>query len=150
MKHTTFKQPLLKLLALVVLCIAVFGFTANRGLDRYEIYLNNKLILKQAVNDPLVLRKLQLDKANEDDRLRIVYIHCTNKGVGTGRSIVIKDEKGDVLKKWTFKDDEKNMEISVKELLQVEKQHKGGDLSLRYMAHELYEPEMLLASVKFK
>ncbi|PWV48301.1 hypothetical protein [Chitinophaga sp. S165] len=150
MKHTTFKQPLLKLLALVVLCIAVFGFTANRGLDRYEIYLNNKLILKQAVNDPLVLRKLQLDKADENDRLRIVYIHCTNKGIGTGRSIVIKDEKGDVLKKWTFKDDEKNMEISVKELLQVEKQHQGSDLSLRYVAKELYEPEMLLASVRFK
>jgi hypothetical protein len=150
MKHTTFKQPLLKLLALVVLCIAIFSFTANRGLDSYEIYLNNKLILKQAVNAPLVLRKLQLDKANENDLLRIVYVHCTNKGVGTGRSISIRDEKGDVLKKWTFKDEDKGMEISVKDLLQVEKQHKGSDLSLHYVAQELHEGDMLLASVRFK
>lgn len=151
MKHTTFKQPLFALLALIVLSVAIFGFTTNRGLDRYEIYLNSKLILKQAVNDPLVLRKLQLDKANENDRLRVVYVHCTtNNGAGTGRSIVIKDDKGTVLKKWTFKDDEKDMEISVKELLQVEKQHKGSDLSLRYVAEQLHEPDMLLASVKFK
>jgi hypothetical protein len=150
MKHTTFKQPLLKLLALVVLCLVVFGFTADRGLDRYEIYLNSKLILKQAVNAPLDIRKLQLDKANDDDQLRIFYIHCTNKGIGTGRSISIKDEKGNVLKKWTFKDADKGMEISVKELLQVEKQHKGKDLSLHYVAQQLAEGDMLLASVRFK
>lgn len=151
MKHTTFKQPLLKLLALFVLCLAVFGFTADRGLDTYEIYLNNKLILKQAVNTPLSLRKLQLDKANKDDRLRIFYTHCTNNnGSGTGRSITIKNEKGDVLKKWTFKDADKGMEISVKELLQIEKQNGGKALSLHYVAQELSGGDMMLASVRFK
>lgn len=150
MKHTTFKQSLYKLLALVILCIAVFGFTAERGLDRYEIYLNNKLILKQAVNAPLSLRKLQLSNANSNDHLRIFYTHCTNKGVGTGRSIAIEDEKGNVLKKWTFKDDDKGMEIPVKELLQVEKKNADRTLSLHYVAQELHEGEMMLASVKFE
>lgn len=150
MKHTTCKQPLYRLLTLVILCITMFSFTAERGLDRYEIYLNNKLILKQAVNAPLDVRKLQLNDANANDRLRIFYTHCTNKGVGTGRSIAIEDEKGNVLKKWTFKDDDKGMEIPVKELLQVEKKKTNSGLSLHYVAHELYEGDMMLASVKFE
>jgi len=150
MKHTTFKQPLYRLFALIVLCLSMFSFTAERGLDRYEIYLNNKLILKQAVNSPLNLRKLQLSNSQSDDRLRIFYTHCTNKGVGTGRSIAIEDEKGNVLKKWTFKDDDKGMEIPVKELLQVEKKNADRELSLHYVAQELHEGDMMLASVQFK
>ncbi|MCF6404126.1 hypothetical protein L3C95_14625 [Chitinophaga filiformis] len=150
MKHTTFKQPLITLLAFVVLCIAMFGFATERGLDTYEIYLNNKLILKQAVNSPLNLRKLQLSDANSNDRLRIFYIHCTNDGVGTGRSISVEDEKGNVLKKWAFKDGEKGMEIPVKELLQVEKKNTDRVLSLHYVAQELHEGDMMLASVRFE
>jgi hypothetical protein len=69
---------------------------------------------------------------------------------GTGRSIAIEDGKGNVLKKWAFKDIEMAMEIPVKELLQVEKQYADKILSLHYISQELAERNMLLASVLFE
>jgi hypothetical protein len=149
MKNIALKQPLLKLLMSFMLCIVVSGFIPNMGLDRYEIYLNDKLVLKQHVNAPLNLKKLALNGARGSDHLRIFYTHCTNKGIGTNRSIVVKAAGGDVLKKWVFKDVEKGMDIAVKELLQVEKQHSDKILSLHYEAQELSDGEMLLASVRF-
>jgi len=71
MKHTTFNRAFIKVFMLITLSLTAFGFTAKFGLDGYEIYLNNKLILKQYVNQPVSLRILQLDKANEGDELRI-------------------------------------------------------------------------------
>jgi len=150
MKNSTFKQSMLTLCMLIACCLTLSAFTAYRGLDRYEIYLNSKLIMKQYVNAPLNLRMLQLDKANNDDQLRIIYTHCTDKSVGTDRVIAIQDEKGNILKKWTFDNTTKAMEIPVKELLQVEKQNNSNRLSLHYTAQELHEGDMLLASVQFK
>lgn len=145
------KQTFSKLLAFLMLCLTLSGFKPDKGLDTYEIFLNKKLILKQAVNAPLSLKKLQLSHANSNDQLRIFYAHCMNGGnAGTGRSIAIEDATGNVLKKWAFKDIEKAMEIPVKELLQVEKQHADKILSLHYVSQELAERNMLLASVQFE
>jgi len=152
MGHKTSKQALMKLFMLVTLCFIAFGFTARTGLDGYEIYLNDKLILKQFVNQPLSLRKLRLDKADQSDQLRIHYRHCTPKGVGTGRSIAIKDQQGKTLKKWEFADSgdsDVGMVIPVKALVQLEKHHSGQDLRLYYAAHEHPEGEML-ASVQLE
>lgn len=80
-----------QMFALITLCFTVFSFTTKLGLDSYEIYLNNKLILKQLVNQPLNLRILQLSRAKENDQLRVIYKHCTLEGAGTGRTIVLKD-----------------------------------------------------------
>jgi len=146
MKPVTFSQTLIKLFALIALCFTAFSFTAKLGLDSYEIYLNNKLILKQSVNQPLNLRVLQLDKTNDKDQLRIKYKHCTLEGAGTNRSIVMKDEKGNTLKKWSFDDAtgaDLSMTISVKELLQLQKDHAQHELSLSYTARELPKGETL-------
>lgn len=146
MKHKAFRQAFLKLSMLAAVCFTAFGFTANFGLDSYEIYLNNKLILKQFVNQPVNLRKLQLDKANDRDELLIYYKHCTMEGAGTGRSIAIKDESGKILKKWEFsnsKGSDAGMVIPVKELLALEKQRGHDGLSLHYTAQELPKGEML-------
>jgi len=152
MKHTTFNHAFIKMFTLITLCFTAFGFTTKFGLDSYEIYLNNKLILKQAVNQPLSLRVLQLGKANDNDQLRITYKHCTVKGAGTNRSIAIKDEKGNILKKFEFANatgPDLNMVISVKDLLQLEKNNINHELSLHYTARELPKGEML-ASLRFK
>src|SRR4051812_12239784 len=124
MEHNKFNRAFIKVFTLITLSLTAFGFTSKFGLDGYEIYLNNKLILKQYVNQPVSLRVLQLDKANEGDELHIKYTHCANKGPGTGRSIVLEDEQGNALKKWAFADatgSDFNMTIAVKELLQLKK-----------------------------
>lgn len=146
MKTTTFNQAFLKIFTLITLCFTTFGFTTKFGLDSYEIYLNNKLILKQSVNQPLSLRVLQLDKANVNDQLRINYIHCTLKGAGTDRNIVLKDEKGKKLKDWSFANatgSDLNMVISVKELLSLIKNNPNHELSLYYTSKEQTKSQML-------
>ena len=145
MKNLTFNQTFIKLFTLITLCITTFSFTTKLGLDSYEIYLNNKFVAKHFVNQPLSLRTLQLGKMSGTDQLRITYTHCTIKGgTGTDRTITIKDEKGNTLKKWEFAEatgSNISMSLSVKELLQLEK--KGHELRLHYTAQELPKGEML-------
>ncbi|MDR6942504.1 hypothetical protein [Mucilaginibacter pocheonensis] len=146
MKHNTFNQAFIKLFTLITLSFTAFGFTTKFGLDGYEIYLNSKLILKQYVNQPLSLRVLRLDNANDKDQLRIVYKHCKVPGAGTDRSIALKDEKGNTLKKWTFanaSNSDLSMVIPVKELLQLERTNVSHELSLHYAARELPKGETL-------
>ena len=144
MKHIKLYHAFIGLFTLITLNFAAFGFTNKFGLDGYEIYLNNKLILKQYVNQPVNLRVLQLTKANESDELRIKYIHCQRTGPGTGRSITLKDEKGNTLKKWDFADaSDFNMTVPVKELQQLEKKNIHHELSLYYTSRERPNGEML-------
>ena len=147
MKKIKFNQAFMMLFMLMTLSFTVFGFTTRFGLDSYSIFLNDKLILKQTVNQPLSLRVLPLGTAKETDQLRINYTHCTIKnGAGTSRSVSLQDEKGKILKKWVFADatgSDLNMTIAVKELLALAKTHASQELSLHYNARELPKGEML-------
>ena len=143
MQHSNFKQTLAK--AFTFAALSLFTFNAKAGGDSYEIYLNNKLILKQYVTEPLNLKSLQLDKANSNDRLVIFYSHCGQ--TGKGRSIAIKDEKGKILKEWKFANStgSKSMIIPVKEILQLEKNNTNGRLRLYYAAQQMPKGLMLTA-----
>lgn len=146
MKQIQFNRALTRMFALVALCITTFGFNTKFGLDSYEIYLNDKIVLKQTVNQPISLRVLQLKEAKESDQLRIIYRHCTKKGAGTDRSIFLKDENGNTLKKWVFENttgSDWSMSIAVKELLSLEKANTKHELSFHYVSRELPGGEML-------
>jgi len=147
MKPLKLNQAFIRIFTLITLCFIAFSFTTRFGLDSYSIYLNDKLILKQSVNQPLSLRVLQLSSAKETDQLRITYNHCTIKnGAGTNRSVSLQDEKGNILKKWEFADatsSDLSMHIAVKELLKLEKAHAKHELSLVYTSRELPKGEML-------
>lgn len=141
MRHSNLKQTLAK--AFTFAALLLFTFSAKAGGDSYKIYLNNKLILKQYVTQPLNLKSLQLDKAKSNDRLVIFYSHCGQ--TGRGRSIAIKNEKGIVLKEWKFANStgsNESMVIPVKELLQLEK-NNNSLLRLYYAAKELPKGRML-------
>ena len=137
MQSRSLKPVWVLLLTTMMACLQ--SFTAKAGVDSYEIYLNNKLILRQAVNKPFTLHSLQLDKANKDDQLVIYYSHCG--AIGTDRSIVIKDDKGNTIKEWKFADasgsDNKGMTIPVKELLQLEKNYSQTNLNIVYFSQQL-------------
>lgn len=146
MQSTTILRPFMKLFALVALCLTVFSFKTNVGLDSFEIYLNKQLLLKQSVNQPLSLRKLQLNKASDKDLLRIYYRHCARPGAANDRNIVIKDDKGNILKKWEFPNatgSDLSMVIPVKELLMLVKKNAQDDLSMHYSANGLPKGETL-------
>ncbi|MBA2562613.1 MAG: hypothetical protein H0V14_06800 [Chitinophagaceae bacterium] len=142
MQHSNFKQTLVK--AFTFAALSLFTFNAKAGGDSYQIYLNNKLLLKQYVTQPLNVKSLQLDKANLNDRLVIFYSHCGQ--TGKGRSIAIKDEKGKIIKEWKFANStgsNESMIIPVKELLQLEKNNLNGRLHLYYASQQLPKGRML-------
>ena len=147
MQHSSKKSlwiVLKKTFAMVftLVLLSLFAIQAKAGADSYEIYLNNKLVLKQYVTQPLNIKSLQLNKVSSDDRLVIYYSHCGQ--TGKGRSIVIKDEKEKILKEWKFdnvKGTDKGMVISIKELLQLAK--NNANLVLYYKAEGLQKARML-------
>jgi hypothetical protein len=147
MQHSILKKTIMKALAFTAFFLAIFTVNANAGLDSYSIYLNNKLMLKQAVNQPLNINGLQLDKASAGDNLVIYYSQCNMPDkIGKGRSIAVKDDKGNTLKEWKFADAEgadKGMVIPVKELLVLKKRASGGNLLLVYAASQLAKEQML-------
>jgi hypothetical protein len=147
MRHTNFKT--------IATAITILGITLSMlsaragGVDRYEIYLNNNLLLKQSVNQPLSLQSLQLNKSNQKDELVIYYYHCGQ--VGKGRKIAIKDEKGNIVKEWKFANttgSNTGMTIPVKELLDLEKKNVNNQLSIFYTSEQLLQGRML-TGVKF-
>lgn len=147
MKTTKLKSAFTGMLLMLLLGLSTMAFSPKLGLDGYEIYLNDKLIMKQFVNQPLNLRTLQLDKASPQDLLWIKYNHCTTKnGSGSDRTIVLKDDKGHELKEWKFANngtENKPMKVSVAELLQLEKEHAGHQISMYYKSKELTGAELL-------
>jgi hypothetical protein len=143
MKHLLKSLPALAF-TYVLLCLA--SFTAKAGGEVYEIYLNNKLILRQAVYQSVNLQSLQLDSRNMNDQLVIYYHHCGTNG--KGRSIAIKNDKGNTLKEWKFADASganTGMTIPVKDLLQLEKNYGHSHLNLFYASDQLPKGRMLSA-----
>lgn len=146
MKTLKFISTKSNLLFIVALAFFSLSFTPKLGLDFYDIYLNDKLIMKQFVNQPLNLRTLQLEKAAPQDQLWIRYTHCNKEGSGSDRTIVLKDEKGHLLTEWKFADsglENTPMKVSVAELLKLEKEHQDHQISLFYKSKELQKSELL-------
>jgi hypothetical protein len=139
------------LLSFLLVLFLSASTTAKAGLDGYEIYLNDKLILKQHVNEPLTLESLGLTQANMNDKLTIHYSQCNRPDkLGKGRSITVKDSKGKTVKQWRFNDASNGntgMVIAVKELLMLDQAGTVGKLSLYYTA-EGHEAAQLLTHVR--
>lgn len=133
--------------AMIALALGALSFT-RFGLDAYDVFLNDKMVMKGYVNQPLDSRILSLGKAASGDQLRVVYRHCRlNNGPGTGRHIALKDESGHALQQWDFAD-AGQMIIPVKDLLSAKKKSANHQLSLYYTAHEL-DNGQLLAAIRF-
>ncbi|HMH33158.1 MAG TPA: hypothetical protein VK543_09030 [Puia sp.] len=151
MKKSSVKQSIAKAIAFFALFLGAFNFAARAGGDGFEVYLNNKLIAKQYLTQPLDLKTLALDKANINDQITIYFTQCNAIGkIAKGRSIVVKDEKGRMLKEWKFddaKDAKPGMVIQVKELLQLENSPGEKSLSLFYRA-EGHPDAQIITSLK--
>lgn len=141
---SSIKKITARTVVLASLFITAFAFTSKAGGDVFEIYLNNKLLVRQFMHEPLDLKTLALTQANINDELVVYYNHCGT--VGKGRSIAVKDPKGNIIKQWKFadtKDKKGPMTIAVRELLQLEK--KSGQLNMYYTSQELPKGQLLTA-----
>ena len=144
MLHASVKR----IVGLILLSFAFFAFTIPAGVDKYEVYLNDKLLLKEYAMKDISLKSLQLEKAQPTDQLVIYYTHCHGNAAGTARSISVKDEKGNTLKEWKFADPsgaKAGMVIQVKELQQLEKSNAKSHLTLYYASAQLPGGQLLAA-----
>lgn len=147
MNQTAAKRTMAKALAILVFCVSFAGISAKAGGDGYEIYLNNKLILKQYAGQTVSLTSLELNPSNAKDQLVIYYTRCNAKdNSGKGRSITLKDRKGNTLKSWTFadmKDNKGAMVIPVKEILDLEKKNGESNLTIFYASQDHPQTQIL-------
>jgi hypothetical protein len=144
MKYLIFKKAFVKPLALAAFSVMLLANVAFAGVDSYTIYLNNKLVMKQFVTQPLSVSSLQLDNAAANSTLVVFYNHCGQ--IGKGRTITVKDDHGNTLKEWKFADatgKDEGMQIPVKDILAL--QQKNANISLYYAAQQLPSGRMLTA-----
>jgi len=132
---------------LALLFVGMFTISATTGVDSFEIYLNNKLLMKHTMTEPLTLKTLKLIDANASDQLKIVYMQCTApEKRGRNRKITLVDEQGKLVKEWKFPNagTDNTMVIPVKELLAAQKNNEGK-LTLSYTADDLGRHQQLAA-----
>lgn len=144
------KKSLLVTAIAVLASFALVSFKAPGG-DKFEIYLNKKLVMEHYVHSSSATMKyLTLHPGNYNNTIEVCYSHCGT--VGTSRSIILKDAQNKTLKKWDFADagsGSKNMSWKVKEIMDFQK----GDnptLKLYYSSKELPEGRMLATVVTGK
>jgi hypothetical protein len=145
MKPVQCKSAAIKCLLLVSLCTSLFSFSASKGGDSFEIYLDGKMAIQQYVTMQQGIKSLQLDQSLYNDELTIYYSHCGK--TGTDRSITLKDAQNRVLKIWHFPNDAAShspMSCKVKDVLGLQKNNSA--LNLYYSSREL-PAGRLLASV---
>jgi hypothetical protein len=153
MKNSSIKLKMTRIVAAFAVFFALFHVQAKAGADGFEVYLNNKLIQKSWVGQPLDLKSLDLSKANANDHLTIFFTQCHAPGkLAKGRGLVVKDEQGKVLKEWKFDDSDKaepGMIISVKDILALQNTNNEKALTLCYQANNRPQP-VVVASLRIK
>lgn len=127
---------------MVVLCTALFSFSANKGGDVAEIFINGKRVLQEFVHASKGVQNLELTGYSENDKMDIYYRHCGQ--VGTTRYITVKDDQGKALKVWKFPDAVKGqdaMSLTVKQIMSAKK--NDGKLTLFYSSKEMPDGKVL-------
>jgi hypothetical protein len=135
MTTTTSRSKLLKSFAIIFSTAFLFSFTAKPGGEGFEVFLNNKVVLQQFGSAMKTVKTLSLEQAAPNDQLAIIYHHCGQ--MGKDRVLTIKDNLGNTLKKWNFKDEGSKMVCRVKDLLSLQK--GNGALTVFYSSKELPE-----------
>lgn len=132
------------LLAFSMLGSALFSFTAKKGGDVFEIYLNGKQIHQQFVHADKSTKTLQLAAVNSNDKIEVFYSHCGT--TGKSRVLTIRNEKNELIKELKFADANTKrsmMSFYWKDISNAK--NKSTKLNLYYSSKEMPEGKMLAA-----
>ncbi len=140
-------QASIKMLLMGIVTATLFAFSAHKGGDHYEIYMNKKLILREYVHNSNGVKNFELDSKDYNGQLAIYYSHCGK--LGKVRSIAITNAENKVLKQWQFEDAASNvfMICKVKDIMELQK--NNNKLNLYYSSKELPKGK-LLASITLR
>jgi hypothetical protein len=128
-------------LSLLGILIALFSFSGKKGGDSFEIMLNGKLLLQQFVLQAKAVQNISLSQSNKNDRIDIYYSHCGQ--TGKSRTIVIKDDKNNLLKEWHYPDaaGKSPMSCTGKDIINLQK--NKSTMNLYYASKELPKGRLL-------
>lgn len=137
-----FKKTALTSLLLAGLCMIFFSFSAKKGGDSFQIYVDGKLIVEQFVHINKGVQSLQLGQLSSKEKIEVYYNHCGK--IGKARTISIKSADNKTLKEWKFADTEKKsfMTCKIQDILALQK-NKSSKLNLFYSSKELPEGRLL-------
>lgn len=128
----------------VALCFVLSGFSATSGAHSVQVYLDNKLMIDQYINQKAVAAKLDLDRAENHGELIVKYSECGR--TVTGRKITIKNSDDKVLKEWKFEGSssgfQESMPCPVKDILTL-KTTKSNTLKLYYSSNDFPEGQQI-------
>jgi len=132
-----------KSLVCVAVCATLFSFSAGTGRHSFEVYLGDKLMLKEFVSTETDVKSFSLDQRFYNDDVKVNYNQCGL--IGKGRSLSIKDAQNKVLKEWQFADVTDGvspfMTCKVKDILSLKK--NGRRLNLVYSSKEVPDGQSL-------
>lgn len=129
----------------VAFCATLSSFSPAPGGDKFEIYINKKLVVEHYVTHTTAAKTVTLFPGNYNNRIDVYYSHCGQ--TGKDRRIIVMDAQNKVIKKWEFANasgDNRAMSLTGKDLMDLQK--KNQTLQLYYASKELPEGR-LLASV---
>ena len=132
------KSAAFKWLGVFIAGITLFSFVSPSGGDRYEVYLNKKLIFQEFVHSGNAVKSFQLERNNSSAEIDIVYNHCGQPG--KNRVVKVTDAENHVLKQWNFgngKDPNAQMNFQVKDLPLADKNNAAGKLHIYYASEQL-------------
>lgn len=123
-------------LLLPVACMLLSAFAMFPGGDRYEVFLDNELIIKEHVYGQRKDSPLPIDQ-HANATVTVSYSHC---GVtGTSRTLSLRDESQRLIREWKFADVSPSIEdpmtIQVKEM--VAAASGKSNISLYYQSKEV-------------
>jgi hypothetical protein len=126
----------------LALSIALLGFKSPAGGEGYEIYLDNKLVVRQFGSTISQVTSVTLDKTAYNSRLVVKYWHCGR--VAKNRQVTLKNGEDKVLLQWNFPDkDDAAIGCAVKDIMDLKT--GSGTLKLYYSSSELPKGRQLAA-----
>lgn len=130
------------LLLLAAFCAALFSFAPVGG-DSYTIHVNNKLVAQYYVASKEAIPSISINRASINDQFSVYYNECGE--IGKERKLVIKDEKNNILKEWSYANvsaEHTPMTCKSKEIVSLKQ--KGSDkLKLFYSSRRVSEARLL-------
>jgi hypothetical protein len=133
----------------VTITATLSSFSAKKGGEGFEIFLNKKLVLQQFGSKMNEVKSIELNNSFSDDKLVVKYHHCGQ--VGKNRSITIKDAQNKILKEWKYADvstaglslSDAAMACKVKDILGLH----SGKLNLYYSSAQLPNGRLLASLI---
>lgn len=133
------------LIVVAALVTPLMAFTL-RGGDSFEIYVGKTRVVQQFLPMDKTVKTVDLSAAAPAEELRVSFNHCGQ--TGTNRTIALKDHQL-ILKEWKFADIKPGgspvMTIPVKDIVAVQKNLKGKNVSLFYSSDLMKDGKVLAA-----